>query len=134
MDSRTPPFYAAALILSTIGNALMALFFLWGTLCYASFSSWVIGVTNLLGMEGVTRGYLFLILCSHLLSLVGLLLLWKKQNKGLFVFLIGKVLLIVLPIVQLGVDATSGIQLIFAFMFSAIFSYYYKESGRSEKK
>lgn len=124
MSTKRQPLYTAALILSLVGNILAILFYASAWMFYDSFKEVMIHITNRLAMNNVTPFYLFLFFICYVFSLTGVLLLYRNKKSGFFVYLLSQLTILLLPIIQLGCDASSSSNAIFMILFCSIYSYY----------
>lgn len=122
MKNEKPIFYVAALLVGFIGNFAFALAYLLAAAFYADFSSLVLSITHNLAMKGVTAPYLSALFAAHTLSLIAIWLLWKSKPMGFYLFLLGQLLVLLLPAMQLTWQAISSSQCIFVVMLLAIYA------------
>ncbi len=125
MNNR-PVLFSSACILSFLGGGLASLIFFAVSLFYNSFSGKITGITNELSMEGTSRFYFLLMAIAHGCSLAAVVGLWKFRANGFFLYVVAQMAIALLPVVFIGGNSFSSINVIFTLLFTGIYFFYYR--------
>ena len=127
MDTKERPLLlASALTLSTAGNSLAVLSF-WGSALFFSQTKELIGeLTDIQNMEQLHPSLLTIWGALYLLSLVGVVKMWRWQKSGYFIYALSQLTIWLLPLIRIGTEALSVTQTIFTLIFISIYTAYLK--------
>lgn len=116
-----PVLLTSALILSTIGSSLLSLTYLLTALFYRQTLPYIEQFTNAETTGLISRFYAFSLGACGVVSLAGIMLMWKFRKSGFYLYLGAQVAWWVLPLLVIGRHAFSSTATIFTLLFLAIY-------------
>lgn len=114
--------FPAALFLSIIGSSLSTLAFFAAAAFFNPVRNLIGELTNSEIPARISSLYFLILGCLHLVSLIGVLKMRKLQRAGYFFYLGAQVCLIIVPVLHLGGNAFSAVNLIFTLLFVSIYT------------
>ena len=124
--SKKPIFFEAATIFSMAGSAIGFSGMFLAALFFKPVVEKIKLLTNLTATDNLSPLYFAMIGAAFAISFAGSVKLFRLQISGLYFYLAAQLLIIILPVLQLGSDAFSATNLIFTLLFSGVFLYHYK--------
>jgi hypothetical protein len=125
-----PLFLEAACWLSMAGSAVGFVGSFLSLLFFEPFTRLVRALTNLTGADGLNRLYLALLAAAFALSFSGAVKLFRMQRAGLWFYLPAQVLILILPVINMGAYAFSATNLIFTLIFAGVYLFHYRKPNR----
>ncbi len=118
---KRPLVLSALCILSFIGSGFQALLFLLATIFYNH--SLLFIQSHALGgiLNNVPRTYFAALAGVAILSFCGVLLMWKLQRKGFFIYFVGQTGLFLLPVFILSRNTFSAVNLMTILFFLVLY-------------
>jgi hypothetical protein len=107
--------------LSFAGNFLRFLLFIIAALFFRKVSAWIISVTNITEMDGITPFYFVVLSVISLVALTGVFRLWGLKKDGLLLYFAGKSALLLMPAIWIGWQAVSVTGLVFTTLFLILY-------------
>ena len=125
MDKR-PILFESACIFSLIGSSIGFLYMLISALFFNQMVRLVVKYSNYLSADHLTPIYYASLMGAYALSLAGAIKLYQMKRSGLYFYLTGQILLLILPFIQMGSSALSYSNILFTLVFSIIYLFYYR--------
>ncbi|WP_163717634.1 hypothetical protein [Mangrovibacterium lignilyticum] len=123
---KRPLLLSSALTLSTIGSSIATISYLGTFIFYKQALPYIEKFTNTLTPELISRFYILALAVICLVSLLGVVKMWKSQKAGFFIYLIAQLCLFALPLLYIGSHAFSSTNAIFTLLFVTIYGVFYK--------
>ena len=125
-NHQRPLLLSSALLLSTIGSSAATLTYLLSATFYSQVLPYIEKYTNLETPGEISRLYVLSLGAISLLSLIGVVNMWKYRKAGYFIYLSAQIALFALPLLVLGKHAFSSTNTIFMLLFITIYSAFLK--------
>lgn len=123
---KKPLLFEAACLFSIVGSSIGFISMFIATFFFGFVTERIRMVTNITATEKLSPFYFALLMAAFSLSLTGAIKLFRMQRIGIYFYLVAQSIVMFLPVFWLGSNAFSSTNAIFAFLFSAIYLYYYK--------
>ncbi|WP_423127097.1 hypothetical protein [Gaoshiqia sp. Z1-71] len=121
-----PLLLVAALTLSAVGNSIAILTF-WGiSLFYSRAIVLIEQLTNVQSTQSLSPLYFAAFGALYLLSLTGIVYMWKWRRTGFYLYLTAQIAIILMPLFRMSASVFSSANLIFTLLFVAIYAVYLK--------
>ncbi len=120
------PFLSALCILTFIGSGIGFLGYFYLSLFFEKASGLIVSIGNIQSMDKVTPCYFLILMVLYALSLTGAIRMWKLHRDGYFLYITVQLLILFLPVVQLGWGAFYFTNAIFTMVFIVGYSLNYK--------
>lgn len=127
---KKPLFFEAACVFSLAGSAIGFLGSFLSALLFKRMVALVQSLTNFTAADKLSPLYLAVLGTAFAASFSGAVKLFRMQKAGLWFYLAGQVLIVILPVIQMGSEGFSVINLIFTLLFSGTYLFYFKRLGR----
>ena len=124
-QTKHPPLLKALCILTFMGSGIGFIAYSFMVLFFEKASQMVISVGNSQSMDGTSPFYFALFVALYAVLLAGGIRMWKFHKDGYFMYLLAQLLILFLPVVQLGWLAFSSVNALFALVFIAGYSINY---------
>lgn len=123
---KKPILFLGACIFSMMGSILGLWAMLFGTLFFRYTSGKIVLLTNYTATEHLSPLYFATLMGAYSLSLAGAIKLYRMQRTGLYFYLTAQVLILFIPVIALGANAFSVINVLFTLLFSGVYVYYFR--------
>ncbi len=120
------PFLSALCILTFIGSGIGFLGYFYLSLFFEKASELIVSIGNIQSMDKVTPWYFLILMVLYALSLTGAIRMWKLHRDGYFLYVAAQLLVLFLPVFQLGWAAFYFTNAIFTIVFVLGYSLNYK--------
>lgn len=118
---KKPIFLEAASVFSIVGSAIGFLGSFLSVLFFKRVTELVQSLTNLTAADKLSPLYLAILGATFALSFAGAVKLFRMQKTGLWFYLPAQILILILPVIQMGQYAFSMTNLIFTLIFSGVY-------------
>lgn len=127
MDRTTRPLLlTSSLALSTIGSSVAMLTYFTTFFFFEQTLPFIVKATNTLTPGLLSRTYVLSLAALYLISLIGVIKMWKAKRTGFFFYLAAQTGIWVLPLIQIGTHAVSSTNTIFTLLFLSIYASFIK--------
>jgi hypothetical protein len=123
---KKPLLFEAACILSIIGGSLGLISMLAILIFYDQSIQLIEQLTNITAADQLSPGYFAVQMAAFSISLSGAIQLFRLKRIGLYFYLCGQLLLLLLPVLWMNQNAFSTTNAIFVLIFAAIYLFYAK--------
>lgn len=123
---KKPILFLGACIFSLIGSSIGLLMMLFATLFFKYASGKIVLLTNYSSTEHLSPLYFATLMAAYSLSLAGVIKLYRMQRAGLYFYLLAQILILFIPVIGLGTNTLSVINMLFTLLFSGIYVYYFR--------
>ncbi|GAP70894.1 hypothetical protein BA6E_125334 [Bacteroidales bacterium 6E] len=107
----------ALCLMSFIGSGAAALLYLAGAVFFEKASEIIIEYTSAHSTEQISARYFLTLAVLYILSLQGVIGMWKLQRRGFFVYTAAQLAILAVPLLRMGEDAFSAVSVIFTVLF-----------------
>jgi len=130
---RKPLLYESACIFSMIGSSLGFISMFISTFFFRFVTEKITSITNITATAKLSPIYFALLMSAFCISLTGAVKLYRSQQSGLFFYLAGQALVMLLPVLWLGEQAFSTTNVFFTLPFATVYIYYFRMLGSPKK-
>lgn len=121
-----PLLFESACIFSFLGSIIGLLYMLSFALFFDDMYRIVGKLTSFTSLEPLNPMYFAILMVAYVLSLAGVIKLYRMQRTGLYFYLTAQLMLLIFPLIWMGMDALSLTNIIFTLLFSGIYIYNYR--------
>lgn len=121
-----PIVFESACIFSFLGSTIGLLYMISFTLFFDQMVKVMGKFTSYASLEPLTPFYFASLMAAYVLSLAGVIKLYRMQRSGLYFYLVAQLMILVFPLVGMGIGVLSLTNIIFTLLFSGIYLYYYR--------
>jgi hypothetical protein len=121
---KKPIFYEAACVFSIIGSSIGFVSMFVATFFFKIVTEKIRAVTNMTSTEKLSPVYFAMLMAAFSISLAGAIKLYRMQRSGIYFYLAGQTLILLLPVFWLGSNAFSVNNAIFTLLFSGVYLYH----------
>ena len=123
---KKPILFEGACVFSFLGSSIGFVAMLLAALFFPKVSNLIEMLTNYTAADPLSPLYFAILMASYSLSLVGVIKLFRMQRSGLYLYLIAQVMILLIPVLVLGPNALSVMNVIFTLLFSSVYIFYYR--------
>ncbi|MCW0484341.1 hypothetical protein [Gaoshiqia sediminis] len=121
-----PLLLTSALALSALGSSLAMFAYLGTAAFFDPARTFIQKFTDLQNSQLIHPLYLLIFGALYLLSLVGVLKMWKWQKTGYFFYTAAQLAIWSIPLIRIGANAVSSTNTVFTLIFIGIYTVYLK--------
>ena len=123
---KKPIVFEGACVFSILGSSIGFLTMLLAALFFRSVAEKIVMLTNYTSADRLSPLYFALLMVSNSISLAGVIKLYHTRRWGLYLYLTGQLMILFIPVLWLGINALSLMNVIFTLLFSGVYIYYYR--------
>jgi hypothetical protein len=123
---KTPILFESACIFSIIGSSIGFIAMFISTFFFRMVTEKITSITNITATEKLSPLYFATLMAAFSISLAGAIKLYRLQRAGLYFYLTAQALIMLLPVFWLGSHSFSTTNVLFTFLFSGVYLYYYR--------
>ena len=123
---KKPILFEGACIFSFLGSCIGFLYMLFAVVFFRYMSEKIVLFTNYTSAEHLSPLYFACLMASFSISLTGVIKLYRMQRTGLYLYLMAQAMILLIPVIWLGTNALSTVNLIFTMIFSGVYISHYK--------
>lgn len=121
-----PIVFESACIFSFLGSLIGLLYMISFAISFDEMIKVMGKFTNYASLKPLTPLYFASLMAAYVLSITGVIKLFRMQRSGLYFYLAAQLMILILPLVRMGLGALSVTNIIFTLLFSGIYVYYYR--------
>lgn len=121
-----PILFEGACVFSFIGSSIGFVAMLLATVFFPYVSQIIVKLTNYTSADHLSVLYFAILMASYSLSLAGVIKLYHMQRSGLYLYLLAQLMILFFPVIMMGFNALSVTNVIFTFLFSAVYIFYFR--------
>ncbi|HET6559702.1 MAG TPA: hypothetical protein VFG54_20420 [Prolixibacteraceae bacterium] len=123
---KKPILFEGACVFSFLGSSIGVVAMLLSAVFFQYVSQKIVMLTNYTAADSLSPLYFVLLMASYSLSLVGVIKLYRMQRTGLYFYLLAQAMIFIIPVLVLGSNALSVVNVIFTILFPAVYIFYYR--------
>ena len=123
---KKPILFEGACVFSFLGSSIGFVAMLLAAVFFPYVSQKIVMLTNYTAADYLSPLYFTILMASYSLSLVGVIKLYQLQRTGLYLYLLAQAMILLIPVIWLGSNTLSVMNVIFTILFSAVYIFYYK--------
>lgn len=121
-----PILFQSACIFSIAGSSIGFISMLLATIFFETVSQKIESFTNITSTDQLSPLYFASLMAAFGVSLAGVIKLYRMQRAGLYFYLTAQIVILFLPVIWMGSNGFSVANVIFTFLFSGVYLYFYR--------
>ena len=123
---KKPILFEGACLFSLLGSSIGILYTLFATVFFSQVVEKVVHLTNITTSEHLSPLYFVILMAAFSISLAGAIKLYRMQRAGLYFYLAGQIMILIMPVIWLGPNTFSITNTILTFLFSSVYLFYFR--------